>query len=402
MKFSLNSTLSLIVFSVVTGIVVGIGTTISALTINGWNPELEYKKYTDIMLEAAAKVSNPNAKALVENSVYDFGIKGVQEKGQHNFSIKNVGTAVLTLEVNQTTCTCTGIDLSSKSVKPGETAIAIVRYNAERATAGPYHQGGTIVTNDPENREILLSVKGIFTSPIVVNPGSVFFPSIPVSESRSADIRFYGFEKTPLQLETPEWNNHDHFEFHLEPSTLSEADQADSMRKNAASVYEGRVTIKPGLPVGTFQEKFFFKSNYPSQPTFELSVRGQITGSGVSIYGTGFNKETGSVLLGKTGIGQKIVKDVSIQFTGTAAFRADLKVKEIRPVWLKAILSESRDLGGESVRRCLYSLTIEVPTDAPVCNFIKSDEENVAMITLETGLDDMPILKLPVQFAVEQ
>jgi hypothetical protein len=402
MKNSLKLTLSLIVLSVVIGIVVGIGTSMFALTINGWNPELEYKKHADIILEAAAKVSNPNAKALVENSVHDFGVKGVQEKGQHDFPIKNVGTAVLMLEVNQTTCTCTGIDLSSKSVKPGETAIATVRYNAERATTGTYQQGGTIVTNDPENREIMLSVKGIFTSSIVVTPNFVFFPSIPATESRSTTIRFYGFEKTPLQLENPEWKDHDHFEFHLEPSTLNETDQANSMTKNAVSVYEGRVTVKPGLPVGTFQEKFFFKSNYSSKPTLELSVRGQITGSGVSIAGTGFNKATGSALLGKTRFGQKIVKDISIQFTGTAAFRADLKIKEIRPVWLKTILSEPRDVGGESARRRLYSLTIEVPTDAPVCNFMKSDEENIAMIILETGLEDTPMLKLPVQFAVEQ
>jgi hypothetical protein len=402
MKSSLKTTLSLIFFSVVIGVVVGIGTSISALTINGWNPELEYKKHADIMLEAAAKASNPNAKAFIENAVHDFGIKGVQEKGQHDFPIKNVGTAVLTLEVNQTTCTCTGINLSSKNVKPGDTAIATVHYNAERATTGPYHQGGTILTNDPENREILLSVKGIFTSPILVQPVSVFFPSIRASETRSATIRFYGFEKNPLRLEQPEWNDHNHFEFHLEPSELSEADNADSLRKEAGSVYEGRLTVKPGLPVGTFQEKFFFKSNYPSEPTLELSVRGQITGSGVTISGTGFNKETGSALLGKTGVGQKIVKDVSIQFTGTAAFRADLKVKEVKPVWLKTILSEPRDLGGETARYRLYSLTIELPTDAPVCNFMKSDEENVAMIILETGLEDTPTLKLPVQFAVEQ
>ncbi|MDR1964854.1 MAG: DUF1573 domain-containing protein [Planctomycetaceae bacterium] len=399
---SFKLTLILVIFSGVIGVLVGIGTSISALTINGWNPELEYKKHADLMLEAAAKASNPNAKAFVENAVYDFGIKDVQEKGQHDFPIKNIGTAVLTLEVNRTTCTCTGIDLSSKNLKPGETAIATVRYDAERATTGPYTQGGTIVTNDPENREIFLSVKGIFTSPIVVSPGTVLFPGIPASESRSASIRFYGFEKTPLKLENPEWNDHDHFEFHLEPSELSEADKADSMRKNAGSVYEGQVTVKPGLPVGTFQEKFFFKSNYSSEPAFELSVRGQITGSGVSISGTGFNKETGSVLLGKTVIGQKIVKDVSIQFTGTSAFRADLKIKEIKPAWLKTTLSEPRDLGGESVRRRLYSLTLEIPTDAPVCNFLKSDEENVAMITLETGLDDTPTIKLPVQFAVEQ
>ncbi|MDR3196377.1 MAG: DUF1573 domain-containing protein [Planctomycetaceae bacterium] len=399
---SFKLTLILIVFSVILGVLVGIGTSISALTINAWNPELEYKKHADIMLEAAAKASNPNAKAFVENSVYDFGIKGVQEKGQHDFPIKNTGTAVLTLEVNRTTCTCTGIVLSSKSLKPGDTAIATVHYDAERATTGPYQQGGTIVTNDPENREIVLSIKGIFTSPIVVSPASVLFPTIPASESRSAVIRFYGFEKTPLQLEIPEWNDLDHFELHLQPSELNEADKADSMRKHAGSVYEGRVTVKPGLPVGTFQEKFFFKSNYSSEPAFELSVRGQITGSGVSISGTGFNKETGCVLLGKTRAGQKIVKDISVQFTGTAAFRAGLKIKEIKPVWLKTVLSEPRDLGGESVRRRLYSLTLEVPADAPVCNFLKSDEENVAMITLETGLDDTPVLKLPVQFAVEQ
>ncbi len=388
--------------SCVLGVAIGGATAYSALSINGWNPELERRKLEDILREGAEKASNPNAKAFLAERIHDFGIKDVKEKGKHDFVVKNVGTAPLTLVVDQTTCTCTGIDLSTKTIAPGKTAIATVNYDAERAMTGAYNQGGTIVTNDPENREIYLGVKGVFTAPIVLSPSDIYVPSLAGSETKIVPIRFYGFEKELLTLETPQWTDREHFDISIAPAELTEQDRENSLYKNATTVYEGTVTIKPGLPVGAFQERFYVKSNYASQPSAEFFVRGQIRGGAVSIAGSAYRKDTGTAVLGKTSVGQKISRDLSVQFSGTSAVLVDLKIKAVTPAWLNVTLTEPRDMGNDAARRRFYTLTIELPATAPVSNYYKSDAENVATITLETGLDDMPVIKIPVQFAVEQ
>lgn len=393
-------TTTIIIFSVLAGVLVGLGTAYSALTINGWNPELEYIKHADLVKKIIRETKNPDAKAHIETTVFDFGIKDVKEKGKHEFFIKNVGTAPLTLEVNRTTCTCTGIDLSKKRLLPNETCKATLHYDAERATTGHYNQGGIIVTNDPENEEIHLSVTGIFTSPVVLQPGTVVFSSVPASETRSTSIRFYGFEKMPLQIESAEWKDREHFDFTFTPSELSEEDKKDSMLQYASSVYEGTVTVKPGMPVGSFQEKFRLRSNYPSEPVVEFLVRGQISGNAISITGMGYDKESGTIRLGGTSRGQRFSRSFSVQFLGTASIQADLKVKEVKPEWLKTDLSEPRDIGGDTARRRLYTLTLEIPADAPVGSFMGTDGENVANILLETGLNDTPTVRIPIQFAV--
>ncbi|GHT35805.1 hypothetical protein FACS189427_05980 [Planctomycetales bacterium] len=395
-------TSSVVIVSCVLGAGIGIGSAFCALTVNGWNPELEFKRHSDLVKEIALKAENPNAKASIENTVFDFGIRDVKDKGQCEFYIKNIGTANLTLEVNRTTCTCTGINLSAKNLAPGKTSVATLHYDAERATTGPYNQGGIIVTNDPEHREIYLSVKGIFTAPVVMNPGGVVFSSLHSSATQTAKVRIYGFEKKPLKLETPQWNDKEHFNFELKPSELNETDKQDSMNKNASSVYEGTVTVKPGLPIGTFQERFIIKTNYVSEPEFEFTAKGQVSGSSVSITGMSFNKDRGVLVMEKTVQGKPLKRDIMIQFTGSSATRVKLQKKNVAPEYLNITLTEPKDIGKEASVRRFYTLSVEVPANAPVGNFMKADRGECGIITLETGLAENPVIKIPVEFSVEE
>lgn len=396
-------TVSVIFFSCLLGVAIGFGSAVSALTIHAWNPELEFIRHSELVKRAVMQSTDPNAKASIESTVHDFGIRDVKEKGTQNFYIKNVGTAPLKLEVNRTTCTCTGIDLSTKTLAPGKTATAALHYDAERAMTGSYQQGGTIVTNDPENLEITLMVKGIFTTPIVLNPGNALFSNISSSKTETSKIRIYGYEKDPpLKIDTVDWKDKEHFGIKITESELSEEDKTDSMRQHARSVYVAEITVKPGLPVGTFQERFYVKTNYPSEPSFEFLARGQISGGAVTLSGIGFNKDTGVFRIGSVTRGQKMNKDLSLHIAGTATSRANLQIKEIKPDWIKVKLSDPRDLGGETSRRRLYTLSVEIPADAPTCNFMSSDESNVAMITLDTGLEEARTIKIPIQFAVAE
>jgi hypothetical protein len=386
--------LCIVFVSAVLGVILGGGTAFLLLTINGWQPALEYGQPGEL----TKRTTNVNAKASIEETVFDFGAKDVKTSGKHEFFIKNAGTADLTLKLDRKTCTCTDIEIIPSRVKPGETAKAILSYNAERATSGQYQQGGTLVTNDPENQEIMLLVRGIFTSPVVIRPSALELPNVPVVSDYTATLRIYGFEKEPLKLSAPEWDDKEHFSLEWKETELTESNKADPLLKFAHSVTEAAITIKSGLPLGMFVQKFRLKTNYPNDPVVEFFVRGQVTGGTVSISGYGFNKSTGIDVLGKTVAGQKLTRDISIQFSGLTASTTELKVKEVSPAWVKTTVAPPRDAG----RMRIFSVTIEIPADAPAGNYMYLTETESAFVSLETNDPNVPVLKIPIQFSIER
>ena len=387
-----------IVASCIFGALLGWGIAFGFLAVNAWQPESETKAYAMLAKQAFTQVTNPNAKASIEETTYNFGVMDVKASGTHDFFIKNVGTEDLILTLDRTTCSCTGIDISPTRVPPGRTAQCHLKYNADRAITGKFSQGGIIRTNDPDNLEIHLIVEGIFTNSVVVQPATINLPRVAAGTSRTATIRFYGFENEPLQLSAPHWQDREHFDFQWQPAELSDTDKEDSFLSLAKSVIEGTLTIKPGLPVGQFQEWFQAKTNYPSQANVSFSVSGQIVSGNVSVSGRGFNSATGIVDLGATVTGRKIVREISIQFSGAAAPSASVQIKSVEPSWIRAELSPPQDLGP----RRMFSLSIEIPEDAPTGNFIIRDGGQQAHITLETNNDSTPVLRIPLQFAVGQ
>ena len=215
------------------GILLGLGIAYGFLAIHGWQLESETQPYENLAQNAFTKATNPNAKASIDETTHHFGVMDVKATGTHDFFIKNVGTEDLILKVDRTTCSCTGIDITPTRVAPGKTAKCHLKYNAEQAMTGKFSQGGVVMTNDPDNREIRLIVEGIFTNPVVVQPSSVNFSKIPVGTSKTVTVRFYGFENEPLQLSSPTWSDREHFDFQWESVIPSESDNADSYLSSA-------------------------------------------------------------------------------------------------------------------------------------------------------------------------
>ena len=382
--------------SCIAGILLGFGIAYGFLSINAWQLESETQSYELLAGSAFTQVTNPNAKASIEETTHYFGVMDVKATGSHDFFIKNIGTEDLILKVDRTTCSCTGIDITPTRVAPGKIAKCHLRYNAEQAITGKFSQGGVVTTNDPENREIRLIVEGVFTNPVVLQPPSVNLSRVPAGTSRTATIRFYGFENEPLVLSAPTWEDHEHFDIQWESASLSESDEADSSYlASAKSVIEGTLTLKPGLPVGTFQEWFQVKTNYPSQASVGFRVNGQIVGN-VTISGQGYNRERGIADLGSTVTGKSVSKEFSIQFSGLSAQSASVQVKEVEPTWIRTELSPPRDTG--PLR--MFSLTIEIPENAPTGSYVFGGDGRQASVTLETNDESMPVLKVPLQFVI--
>ena len=383
--------------STVLGVFLGFGTAHSFLSVNAWQLESEMKSYETLAEAIRTRTTNPNAKALIEETIHNFGLKDVKSTGSHDFFVRNVGTADLILTLDRMTCSCTDIVITPTRVPPGRTATCHLQYNAEQAITGKFSQGGIIRTNDPDNREIYLSVEGIFTNSVVVQPTAPNFARVVGGTTRTLNVRFYGFEDEPLQLSAPIWGDREHFDFHWEPAELNESDNDGHYLSLAKSVVEGTITLKPGLPVGSFREPFQVGTNYPSQPNVIFTVNGQIVSGNVSISGQGYNRSTGVADLGKAGRGRSAARELSIQFTGLSAQSASVQVSAVEPAWLRTELAPPRGAGPLRI----FPLTIEVPENAPAGGFLFGGDGPQAHVTLETNDETMPVLKIPLQFVVE-
>ncbi|MDR0327698.1 MAG: DUF1573 domain-containing protein [Planctomycetaceae bacterium] len=384
--------LTAVLVSCVAGVLLGLGSAYCFLSIDAWEEESETRSVAKTVERAFAKIDNPNAKASIEETTHYFGVMDVKANGSHDFYVKNIGTADLVMMVDRTTCSCTGIEITPTRVAPGKTATCQLKYNAENALTGKFSQGGTIRTNDPENREILLMVQGVFTTPVVMQPSAVNFARVSAGTTRTATIRFYGFEDKPLQFTNVTWTDREHFDFQWKPAERTESDDADDEYLSLAkSVIEGTVTLKPGLPVGSFQEWIQIGTNYPSLEKISFLVLGQIGAGNISVSGQGYNKETGVV-----NFGRNTSREISIQISGASAPSALVQVKTVEPAWLRAVLSPPMDIG--SYRR--FSLTVEVPDDAPTGSYGFGGDGQQAYIMLETNDETMPVVRIPLQFAV--
>jgi len=388
--------LTVVLVSCVFGVLLGMGVAHSLLSVNGWQLESETKPPEKLAETALVQATDPNTKAHIEETTHHFGIMHTKDTGSHDFFIRNVGTADLILKVDRTSCSCLGIDITPSRVPPGGTARCHLKYNAEQAMPGKFTQGGVVRTNDPDNREIHLRVEGVFTNPVAVRPSTINLPRVVVGTTRTETVRFYGFENEPLQLSAPTWMDQEHFDFQWEPAELTESDITDTYYSLAKSVVEGTVTLKPGLPVGSFQEWFQVRTNYQSQTNVSFRVNGQIVGSNVSISGQGYNRSTGVADLGRTIVGRSLSREISIQFSGTLAQSASVQMSAAAPAWIRTELSPPRDVGPLRI----FSLKITVPEDAPTGSYLFSGDGQQAYVTLETNDESMPALRIPLQFAV--
>jgi len=379
------------------GVLLGLGTTAAFLSVNRWQPEYETTSY-EILTQTVQARANPNARAHIEETTHYFGVMDAKIEGYHEFYITNTGTADLILAVDRISCSCLGIDITPARVPPGRTATCHLRYTAEQAVTGKFAQGGIVTTNDPENSEIYLSVEGVFTNPVVVLPAVLNFSRVPAGISRTMTLRFYGFENEPLQLTAPTWADREHFDFHWETAEFNEADEESGYLSLAKSVVEGTLTLKPGLPAGSFQEWFQVRTNYPNHANVHFGASGQIISSNVAVSGHGYNsnRSTGIAQWGHIIEGRSISREFSIQFSGPAAQSASVRVGAVEPDWIQARLSPPTDAGA----RRIFSLTVVIPENAPTGNFRFGSDGPQAYVTLETNDETTPIVRIPLEFVI--
>lgn len=122
-------------------------------------------------------VSSGNPSVAIVQPVYDFGavFQGTQVK--HTFSLTNKGPGTLTIGAVMTSCGCTVARPTKRQVQPGETSDIAAVFDTS-SDKGPSQRLITVNTNDPQHKQLTLTMKGDVKVKVEANPLPVVFDKV--------------------------------------------------------------------------------------------------------------------------------------------------------------------------------------------------------------------------------
>ncbi|MDR1494184.1 MAG: DUF1573 domain-containing protein [Planctomycetaceae bacterium] len=339
-------------------------------------------------------VSKPAPQVALDEEEFNFGVFEKEQKGEHRFVVYNKGNANLTLAMLNKSCSCTNVDISQANVAPGKNAKITLSWKPNVVGGGSYSQGASIKTNDPKRPQFILRVYGVYSAPILVSPNPLPLNAFS-SQEASNQARVYMLEPQTTNIKEILCDDAEHFAASFEKSSLTDEEKKNKALDSAQSVYDVKVTLKPGLPFGPYQSKIRILSDSKLEPEFTLSVKGQVFGN-TSIISTDYDQRTGVFRLGKTERGVPLKKTLMIRFTqkegGTPEFQA-----EVKPEWLQATLGEVHGNIGDNR---ILPVTIAIPEEAILGSSSASDSENMAEIIITSANKEISTIRIPVEYSV--
>ena len=335
---------------------------------------------------SAASQGTPQLQVV--ESVFHFGRMDPQTSGKHAFQVRNIGTAPLTLNVAGTTCKCTVGGVSASEVPPGGHAFVTLEWNTGYKFQ-TYSQSADVRTNDSKRPVFSLEVKGTVRRLFGAEQVELIVPAITPGKSATADMIVFSqiwedFEIVDIKTTLPG----------IAVQFLPVEDK-DANRLEAKSARLLRVTVPGDLPSGEFRDAIRIKAASAGKPhevaEFELPLRGKTLKRFV-IHGS-FN-EHDVLLIGHVprGAGKTLRLLLKLRDEDTSL---PIQSIESQPAFLKVSVEPHQE--DNQATPGLYDLVIEVPADAPACQYMGNP---LGSLRIATGHPRVPEIKLQVMLAV--
>lgn len=126
-------------------------------------------------------------RVFAEAPLHDFGEVPIGTVVRHVFPVQNRGGRPLTLRPVRAACAC-AVDVSAGgTLAAGQSGWVEVAFDTAGA-GGRRVRTVAIETNDPETRELVLTLQGTVVADVVVTPEKVFFGRVPRGASRERTV----------------------------------------------------------------------------------------------------------------------------------------------------------------------------------------------------------------------
>ncbi len=334
--------------------------------------------------------TGPYPKAVLENGMHEFGSIELGQTGRHVFVVHNEGDAPLVLKKGLVQCKCTVPEISDEpvTVAPGETLEIPMTWKP----ADPmeeFHQMAQIWTNDPENQELELHVKGAVERLFYLLPKGEWQVNRASDDEAS---QFGGVLMSPLldEFEIVDYTSStDALTVEFEP--FSKADlKVDKMK----SGYRIRGSITGETPVGKFRETLTLVTNMAEGRKVTISLAGIFPGP-FSILGKDWIGSLMQLKLGDVKASEGRTAKL-VMFVTREGEPIQLEVKETNPPFLK--LDIERDETFNVPSREKFLLTVTVPPGSPQGSW---NGDDAATIIVGTNRENAPELELGVEMVVK-
>jgi hypothetical protein len=202
----------------------------------------------------------PKAEAI--DPMFNFGAAPSGPPVKHVFKIRNAGTGTLTIDGVTTSCGCTAAKPTKNSLAPGEESDIAVTFDTI-SEKGPSTRTITVVTNDPKQRQLELTLKGDLRAQVEAAPPFVAFGIVK-----------HGVEKTSRVTIADLVNDK---ELQVGPITNSSANVKVSQepRTDGKPGAMLTVTVLKSMPVGPFDDTIKVAT---SRAPLNIAVYGTVTG----------------------------------------------------------------------------------------------------------------------------
>jgi hypothetical protein len=336
------------------------------------------------------RFGQPQGRAVVGEVEHYFGEMDVGQTGRHVFTVRNEGKGRLHFESGKTSCHCTSLRHEQTSIGPGQEGRFVLEWKTTRPTE-TFRHGGWIITDDPAMLKIRFTVVGSVRARLGARPEVATFGNIAADESATARVALYSQAWDDLDIEKIECD-HPGVTWNLAPL---DAEKLESVE--AKSGRELTISAAPGLPRGAFSAIVRVHARPVGDPGSELVVReipvqGRVVDD-VTLHGTELRQGVLDLRMIKSGSAR--ASKLHLLARGESR-ELNLGRIEVEPSFLR--VKVTRLPSGANLNVAHYEIDVEVPADAPLCDYLGGTA--LGRVRIATDHPQKPEISFDVGFAV--
>lgn len=255
-------------------LIVGLTTTATLLV-----PYIRVGEATDAPAFAAPQVPDgPRGKVVVDKPLtHEFGVMAQKTKGQQTWVVRNEGEGPLTLKKGGSTCSCTIASLKdgeSAVLQPGEQTEIVLEWET-RENNGKYSKSASILTSDPDKTQLDFIVEGTVRPAVITFPAERTVNLLNASNdtAQTARVALTSPDKPDMKVLEIVSSRPELLSAEIVPLTEEELKSLEFK-----SGYSVKLELKPGMPLGAFNEEVVLKTDHPMSPEVSIRLAGTMTG----------------------------------------------------------------------------------------------------------------------------
>lgn len=214
---------------------------------------------TTFALSAAAQhpATTNRPRIVCDEPVFDYGTVDASTVVEHTFTIRNEGTLTLEISRVHASCGCTVANISSQQVPPGGESKISSRLSLQ-GRSGPQQKTIVIDSNDPDQPQFVLTLRGVVGAALHVQPPQVMLPRVAPGSQPTANVILSSGDGAEYAITAVE--------------STSEQLQANVVVIEERKTYRVHLGLKEPLESGAFSAMVVIRTDHPKRPAVEIPV----------------------------------------------------------------------------------------------------------------------------------